>query len=33
MKTGTDPNHFLAVVLDNKVREFASIRSEIRDTR
>jgi len=31
-ETGTDPNHFLAVVLDNKVREFASIRSEIRDT-
>jgi len=29
---GTDPNHFLAVVLDNKVREFASIRDEIRDT-
>ena len=31
-ETGTDPNHFLAVVLDNRVREFASIRSEIRDT-
>jgi preprotein translocase subunit SecD len=31
-ETGPDPNHFLAVVLDNKVREFASIRSEIRDT-
>lgn len=29
---GSDPNHFLAVVLDNKVREFASIREEIRDT-
>ncbi|HST79680.1 MAG TPA: protein translocase subunit SecD, partial [Verrucomicrobiae bacterium] len=29
---GTDPNHYLAVVLDNKVREFASIRDEIRDT-
>ena len=27
-----DPNHFLAVVLDNKVREFASIKTEIRDT-
>jgi preprotein translocase subunit SecD len=31
-ETGTDPNHYLAVVLDNKVREFASIRTEIRDT-
>ncbi|HET9182060.1 MAG TPA: protein translocase subunit SecD [Candidatus Angelobacter sp.] len=31
-ETGPDPNHYLAVVLDNKVREFASIRSEIRDT-
>lgn len=31
-ETGTDPNHYLAVVLDNRVREFASIRSEIRDT-
>jgi preprotein translocase subunit SecD len=29
---GADPNHYLAVVLDNKVREFASIRDEIRDT-
>lgn len=29
---GTDPNHFLAVVLDNRVREAASILSEIRDT-
>lgn len=29
---GSDPNHYLAVVLDNKVREFASIRDEIRDT-
>jgi preprotein translocase subunit SecD len=27
-----DPNHFLAVVLDTKVREFASIKGEIRDT-
>jgi preprotein translocase subunit SecD len=31
-ETSPDPNHFLAVVLDNKVREFASIRTEIRDT-
>jgi preprotein translocase subunit SecD len=31
-ETGPDPNHYLAVVLDNKVREFASIRTEIRDT-
>lgn len=31
-ETGPDPNHYLAVVLDNRVREFASIRSEIRDT-
>jgi|SRR6478609_1406764 len=31
-ETSSDPNHFLAVVLDNKVREFASIRTEIRDT-
>jgi preprotein translocase subunit SecD len=31
-ESGTDPNHYLAVVLDNKVREFASIRTEIRDT-
>ncbi|HLW52143.1 MAG TPA: protein translocase subunit SecD [Candidatus Angelobacter sp.] len=31
-ETGTDPNHYLAVVLDNKVREFANIKSEIRDT-
>lgn len=31
-ETGSDPNHYLAVVLDNKVREFASIRTEIRDT-
>jgi preprotein translocase subunit SecD len=29
---GTDPNHFLAVVLDNRVREFANIKTEIRDT-
>lgn len=28
---GTDPNHFLAIVLDNKVREAASIRDEIHD--
>lgn len=26
-----DPNHYLAVVLDNKIREVASIRSTIRD--
>jgi len=31
-ETGTDPNHYLAVVLDNKVREFANIKGEIRDT-
>jgi len=31
-ETSSDPNHFLAVVLDNKVREFASIKTEIRDT-
>lgn len=31
-ETGSDPNHYLAVVLDNHVREFASIRTEIRDT-
>lgn len=31
-ETGPDPNHFLAVVLDNKVREFANIKTEIRDT-
>jgi preprotein translocase subunit SecD len=30
-ETGPDPNHFLAVVLDNQVREFASIKTEIRD--
>lgn len=28
---GTDPNHFLAIVLDDKVREAASIRDEIHD--
>ena len=27
-----DPDHYLAVVLDNKIREVASIREEIRDT-
>jgi preprotein translocase subunit SecD len=27
-----DPDHFLAIVLDNKVREVASIKSEIRDS-
>src|SRR6185312_8948105 len=31
-ENGSDPNHYLAVVLDNKVREFAYIRTEIRDT-
>jgi preprotein translocase subunit SecD len=31
-ETGPDPNHYLAVVLDNKVREFANIKGEIRDT-
>ena len=28
---GADPNHFLAIVLDDKVREAASIRDEIHD--
>jgi preprotein translocase subunit SecD len=31
-ETSSDPNHFLGVVLDNKVREAASIKTEIRDT-
>jgi len=31
-ESGADPNHYLAIVLDNRVREFASIRTEIRDT-
>jgi preprotein translocase subunit SecD len=31
-ETGSDPNHFLGIVLDDKVREVASIRSEIHDT-
>lgn len=31
-ETGPDPDHYLAVVLDNKIREVASIRTEIRDT-
>lgn len=31
-ETGPDPDHFLAVVLDNKIREVASIRQEIRDS-
>lgn len=31
-ETGPDPNHYLAVVLDNRVREFASIKTEIRDS-
>ena len=28
---GTDPNHYLAIVLDNRVRSAASIREEIRE--
>jgi preprotein translocase subunit SecD len=31
-ENGPDPNHYLAVVLDTRVREFANIKSEIRDT-
>jgi preprotein translocase subunit SecD len=31
-ETGPDPDHYLAVVLDNKIREVASIKSEIRDS-
>jgi preprotein translocase subunit SecD len=31
-ENGPDQNHFLAVVLDNRVREFASIKTEIRDS-
>jgi preprotein translocase subunit SecD len=31
-ESGADPNHYLAIVLDNKIREFASIRTEIGDT-
>jgi len=31
-ESGADPNHYLAIVLDNRVKEFASIRTEIRDT-
>src|SRR5207253_5168565 len=31
-ETGPDPNHYLAVVLDNKIREVASIRQEIHDS-
>ena len=30
-ESGTDPNHFLAIVLDDKVREAASIKTEIHD--
>jgi preprotein translocase subunit SecD len=30
-ETGPDPDHYLAVVLDNKIREVASIRQEIHD--
>jgi preprotein translocase subunit SecD len=29
---GSDPNHYLAIVLDNRVRSAASIREEIRDS-
>jgi len=31
-ESGADPDHYLAVVLDNKIREVASIKTEIRDT-
>lgn len=31
-ETGPDPDHYLAVVLDNRIREVASIRQEIRDS-
>ena len=31
-ESGSDPNHYLGIVLDNKVREVASIRTEIHDT-
>jgi preprotein translocase subunit SecD len=31
-ETTSDPDHYLAVVLENKIREVASIRTEIRDT-
>jgi preprotein translocase subunit SecD len=31
-ENGPDPNHYLAVVLDNRVREFANIKGEIHDT-
>ncbi|HSM84901.1 MAG TPA: protein translocase subunit SecD [Candidatus Limnocylindrales bacterium] len=31
-ETTSDPDHYLAVVLDNKIREVASIKTEIRDT-
>src|SRR6267142_3286085 len=30
-ETGPDPNHYLAIVLDNRVRSAASIRGEIRE--
>ena len=30
-ESSTDPNHFIAIVLDNRVREAASVRTEIRD--
>ncbi len=31
-ETSSDPNHFLGIVLDNRVREAASIKTEIHDT-
>jgi preprotein translocase subunit SecD len=31
-ESGADPDHYLAVVLDNRIREVASIKTEIRDT-
>jgi preprotein translocase subunit SecD len=31
-ESGSDPNHYLGIVLDTKVREVASIKSEIHDT-
>jgi preprotein translocase subunit SecD len=31
-ESGSDPNHYLGIVLDNKVREVASIKTEIHDT-
>ncbi|HEY6308827.1 MAG TPA: protein translocase subunit SecD [Candidatus Angelobacter sp.] len=31
-ENGADPNHYLSIVLDNRVIEFANIKSEIHDT-